>query len=274
MPAFSAGNHSHLGNVIPCAPKTATCVCVCPTLDKGSFTTTLSTLHRQGRVALPPYHTQRSCGREWEAGPDQPCVPAVLSSCDSTLPLVCCHGGSMILPQNLPFAAFILQLSRADRSFSRLDQQLVETPTSLSDSPPCSSITFLPIGEIEFNGKPVSKCVLLSRPTRVLSVIPVTGAPILHGKATTPTHHRSLDSHRKAPTPSQNQPPHRPPGQKTVLEEYFRFQLPDLRFQHSVVFSCLPIMCEFLCLLCCCRDSFLDRTQGWALQLFSLIRYA
>ena len=65
----------------------------------------------------------------------------------------------MIPPQNLPFAAFILQLSRADRSFSRLDQQLVETPTSLSDSPPCSSITFLPIGEIEFNGKPVSKCV-------------------------------------------------------------------------------------------------------------------
>ena len=76
----------------------------------------------------------------------------------------------------------------------------------------------------------MSECVSLSRPTRVLSVIPVTGAPILHGKATTPTHHRSLDSHRKAPTPSQNQLPHRPPGQKTVLEEYFRFQLSDLRF--------------------------------------------
>ena len=102
----------------------------------------------------------------------------------------------------------------------------------------------------------MSECVSLSRPTRVLSVIPVTGAPILHGKATTPTHHRSLDSHRKAPTPSQNQPPHRPPGQKTVLEECFRFQLPDLRFQHSVFCSCLPIMCVFLCLLCCCRDSF------------------
>ena len=50
--------------------------------------------HRQGRVALSPYHTQRSCGREWETGPDQPCVPAVLSSFDSTLPLVCCHGDS------------------------------------------------------------------------------------------------------------------------------------------------------------------------------------
>ena len=56
----------------------------------------------------------------------------------------------MILPQNLPFAAFVLQLSRADRSFSRLDQQLVETPTSLSDSSPCSSVTFLPSVVTEF----------------------------------------------------------------------------------------------------------------------------
>ena len=106
----------------------------------------------------------------------------------------------------------------------------------------------------------------------MLSVIPVTGAPFLHGKATTLTHHRSLDYHRKAPTPSQNQPPHRPPGQKTVLEESFRFRTSDLRFQHSVFFSCFPIMCVFPCSLCCCRDSFIDRTQGWALQLFSLIR--
>ena len=56
----------------------------------------------------------------------------------------------MIPPQNLPFAAFVLQLSRADRSFSRLDQQLVETPTSLSDSSPCSSVTFLPSVGTEF----------------------------------------------------------------------------------------------------------------------------
>ena len=56
----------------------------------------------------------------------------------------------MIPPQNLPFAAFILQLSRADRSFSRLDQQLVETPTSLSDFSPCSSVTFLPSVGTEF----------------------------------------------------------------------------------------------------------------------------
>ena len=32
----------------------------------------------QARVALSPYHTQRSCGRGWEAGRDQPCVPAPL----------------------------------------------------------------------------------------------------------------------------------------------------------------------------------------------------
>ena len=92
---------------------------------------------------------------------------------------------------------------------------------------PCRSITFLPIGELAANGIQVSECVPLSRPTRVLSVIPVTGAQILHGKATTTTHHHSLDSHRKAPTPSQNQPTYRPPGQKTVLEEYIEYQLSD-----------------------------------------------
>ena len=45
---------------------------------------------------------------------------------------------------------FVLQLGRADRSFSRLDQQLVEAPTSLSDSSPYSSITFLPSVGTEF----------------------------------------------------------------------------------------------------------------------------
>ena len=155
------------------------------------------------------------------------CVPAEFSPCcDSTFHVF----GSwffMILPQNLPFAAFVLQLGRADRSCSRLDQQLVETPTSLSDSSPCRSIAFPPIETIALTENPSSKCVLLSRPTRVLSVIPVIGAPFLHGKATTPTHHRSLEHHRKALTPSQNQLPHRPPGQKTVLEEYIRSQLSD-----------------------------------------------
>ena len=153
----------------------------------------------------------------------------------------------MILPQNLPFAAFVLQLGRADRSFSRLDQQLVETPTSLSDSSPCRSIAFFPIETIALTENPSSKCVLLSRPTRVLSVIPVTGAPFLRGKATTPTHHRSLELHRKAPTPSQNQPPHRPPGQKTVLEKSLRFRISDFRFRHSAFFSWFPVMCAFLC---------------------------
>ena len=50
----------------------------------------------------------------------------------------------MILPLNPPFAAFVLQLSRADRSFCRLDQPLVETPTIVSDFPPCCSTAFLP----------------------------------------------------------------------------------------------------------------------------------
>ena len=140
--------------------------------------------------------------------------------------------------------------------------------------PPCRSIAFLPTETLALTENPSSKCVLLSRPTRVLSVIPVTGAPFLHGKATTPTHHRSLELHRKAPTPSQNQPPHRPPGQKTVLDKSLRFRTSDFRFRHSALFSWFPVMCAFLCSLCCCRDSFIDSTQGRALQLFSLIRDA
>ena len=67
----------------------------------------------------------------------------------------------MILPQNLPFAAFVLQLGRADRSFSRLDQQLVETPTSLSDFSPCRSIAFFPIETIALTENPSSKCVFV-----------------------------------------------------------------------------------------------------------------
>ena len=74
----------------------------------------------------------------------------MFTSCDSTLT----GFGSWSLhdtsPQTLPFAAFVLQLSRADRSFCRLDQQLAKTPTSLSDSPPCSSVTFLPSVVTEF----------------------------------------------------------------------------------------------------------------------------
>ena len=48
-------------------------VCVCnPWIHREPFGL------EQGRVALSPYLTQRSCGREWSAGPDQPCVPAPL----------------------------------------------------------------------------------------------------------------------------------------------------------------------------------------------------
>ena len=112
---------------------------------------------------------------------------------------------------------------------------------NFSDFSPCCSITFLPNVAIALTENPSSKCVPLSRPTRVLSVIPVTGAPILHGKATTPTHHHSLDSHRKAPTPSPNQLTYRPPGPKTVLDEYIGFQLSDF----GSVISFLQVMFVF-----------------------------
>ena len=132
-------------------------------------------------------------------------------------------------PTNRFFQQPFTDLRRAARAtdrLCRLEQQFLK---HLQVFGPFTLRFFaiLPIGEIELTEYKLSKCVPLSRPTRVLSVIPVTGAPILHGKATTPTHHHSLDSHRKAPTPSPNQLTYRPPGQKTVLEEYIGFQLSD-----------------------------------------------
>ena len=150
------------------------------------------------------------------------------------------------LPSNRFPTAVCFAASRASETFFN--------NSSLWTFSPCCSITFLLTETIALTENPSSKCVLLSRPTRVLSVIPFPGALFLHGKATTPTLHYSLEHHRKAPTPSQNQPPHWPPGQKTVLEESFRFRTSALRFQHSVFFSCFPIMCGVPCSLCCCRD--------------------
>ena len=57
---------------------------------------------RQGRVALSPYHTQRSCGREWQAGPDQPCVPAFNTPTPMVHPAAVrrFHGPSCYCPSN------------------------------------------------------------------------------------------------------------------------------------------------------------------------------
>ena len=115
-------------------------------------------LHRQGGNArLTDIAQRRRCQFVVKQCGTPHCVPAEFSPCcDSTFHVF----GSwffMILPQNLPSAAFVLQLGqlgRADRSFSRLDQQLVETPTSLSDSSPCRSIAFLPIETIALTEKP------------------------------------------------------------------------------------------------------------------------
>ena len=175
------------------------------------------------------------------------------------------------IPQTgFPTAAFSRRRSAA---LLQMSEQIVKH-FSCADLSPYVSLTVLPNVILALTENPSSKCVLLSRPTRVLSVIPFTGALFLHGKATTPTLHRSLEHHRKAPTPTLNQLPHRPPGQKTVFDKSLRFRTSDFRFRHSVFFSWLPIMCVFMCSLCCCRDSLIDNTQGRALQLFSLIRDA
>ena len=130
------------------------CVCVQP-WTKGL---TPPLLHRQGGNArLTDIAQRRRCQFVVKQCGTPHCVPAEFSPCcDSTFHVF----GSwffMILPQNLPSAAFVLQLGqlgRADRSLSRLDQQLVETPTSLSDSSPCRSIAFLPIETIALTEKP------------------------------------------------------------------------------------------------------------------------
>ena len=113
-------------------------LCVCPTLDKGSFTTTLSTLHRQGRVALPPYHTQRSCGREWEAGPDQPCVPAeLLTTLSNWLCLI--PWFFMLSPPNL----LVPSSCAADLFAAAFVTTMLNLSSARTYAPFCS-LTFLP----------------------------------------------------------------------------------------------------------------------------------
>ena len=180
----------------------------------------------------------------------------------------------MLPPPNPPQPCSRLAAALSVRSSFRVPLQTKLNHTVFTDLCALRFFAFLPNVILALTENPSSKCVLLSRPTRVLSVIPFTGALFLHGKATTPTLHRSLEHHRKAPTPSLNQLPHRPPGQKTVIDKSLRFRTSDYRFRHSVFFSWLPIMCVFMCSLYCCRDSLIDNTQGRALQLFSLIRDA
>ena len=67
------------------------CVCVCPTLFL-RVSTPKKNLQAGACDTLALPHATKLWAREG-AGPDQPCVPAVLPSCDSILPLVCFHGG-------------------------------------------------------------------------------------------------------------------------------------------------------------------------------------
>ena len=160
-------------------------------------------------------------------------VPA--RNCCSRCPifLFCFYGPSCYHPQTgFPTAAFSRRRSAA---LLQMSEQIVKH-FSCADLSPYVSLAFLPNVILALTENPSSKCVLLSRPTRVLSVIPFTGALFLHGKATTPTLHRSLELHRKAPTPSLNQLPYRPPGQKTVFDKSLRFRTSDFSFRHSALF--------------------------------------
>ena len=226
------------------APSQGECVCVCPPLDKG-----FSTFHRQGGKASgdEPCPMKLSRWRGSTKGRFGVYLPH--NFCTSCLPhsSACCF---MVLHVFHPTNRF---LSAADRRLAQLCSRVfrvrLETMFNHTVSADFSTLRFfaiLPIGEIELTEYKLSKCVPLSRPTRVLSVIPVTGALMLHGKASTTTHHHSPDSHRKALTPSQNQLTYRPPGQKTVLEEYIGFQPSDFG---SVMFTspshvCVSMFCH------------------------------
>ena len=131
-------------------------MCLCPPLDKGflSADPPSTCFTSRGTEHSLANSVQRSYALEWEARIDHPCVPArnFSTSCDSTSPLFVSWFLHATTPKQvftplcsrLHFCHVVLQLRRADRSFLQTDQQLVETPTSFSDSPPCSSVTFLP----------------------------------------------------------------------------------------------------------------------------------
>ena len=231
------------------------CVCVCPTLDKG-FPPPLFLLYMSRGTELSDATLSNEARHQRGKHPLAMDVYLRSTFAQAVQSDRFDSWSFMIHPTNPPQPYSRLAAALNIRSSFRVPLQTKLNHTALR------FFAFLPNVILALTENPSSKCVLLSRPTRVLSVIPFTGALFLHGKATTPTLHRSLEPHRKAPTPPQNQPTHRPPGQKTVLEESFRFRTYDLRFQHSVFFSCFPIMCVFPCSLCCCRDSFIDRTQG------------
>ena len=151
----------------------------------------------------------------------------------------------MLPPPNPPQPYSRLAAALSVRSSFRVPLQTKLNHTVFTDLCALRFFAFLTNVILALTENPSSKCVLLSRPTRVLSVIPFTGALFLHGKATTPTLHRSLEHHRKAPTPSLNQPPHRPPGQKTVLSDS-ELLISDFSIQFSFhVFqsgACFPVL--------------------------------
>ena len=86
-------------------------VCVCPTLDKGSSTTTLSTLHGQGGQAchIQPGPTKLGCGRGSTKGRFGVYLQQLLKKLSNPPCLI--HGGYMFPPINLFPAAELVVAS-------------------------------------------------------------------------------------------------------------------------------------------------------------------
>ena len=147
------------------------CVCVCPTLDKGFFHHLRSTSRGVEQACRAPLN-KALCSVLRISARTLADVPArSFTSCYSNLPLLI-HGSSRFPPHkhSSPAAVQPVRVSAA------CECQHCSTIQFELTFPPCCSIAFLPNETIALTENPSSKCVLLSRPTRVLSVNPFTGA--------------------------------------------------------------------------------------------------
>ena len=149
-------------------------VCVCPTLDKG-FSTTFSP-QAGGRSAIASLLPTKTLAIGSETRPDQSGVPAF----NTMTPLV--HPAAVSLfpwffmlppPNRFSHRRFAADLPLCRRAL--LLTTICSNIYNCADFPPYRLSHSFP-REIALTENPSSKCVLLSRPTRVLSVNPFTGA--------------------------------------------------------------------------------------------------
>ena len=193
------------------------CVCV-PPWTKG-FSTTFAP-QAGGRSAIASLLPTKTLAIGSETRPDQSGVPAF----NTMTPLV--HPAAVSLfpwffmlppPNRFSHRRFAADLPLCRRAL--LLTTICSNIYNCADFPPYRLSHSFP-REIALTENPSSKCVLLSRPTRVLSVNPFTGALFFAWESKQPNAPPITGTSQESTDPTLNQLPHWPPGQKTVLEEY------------------------------------------------------